>query len=312
MSQFTQWEEPFWTKELARLSQGRFSAQIVPFDRAAIQGVQMLPLLQLGVVPFGTMLMSNMSAQYPQFAAPDLAGLNPDMHHLRVSLSAFRPYLEQSLREDYGIEPLAIYVYPAQVIFCKKTLHRLADLSGRRIRVSSSTQADFVGALGGVAVRIAFAQLAQAFQSGSVDCAITGVGAGNTLKLYTVAKHLYAMPLTWGLAIFGANQAAWEALPSELKALLRTELPQLEHRIWTDAQRATTLGIQCDSDAANCLAWRKNVTVVPMSAQDDQLRQEIFRTSVLPRWLQRCSMDCSALWRTTIGAARGIALPTPP
>lgn len=312
LNQFTQREEPFWTQELARLSQGRFSANIVPFDRAAIPGAQMLELLQLGVVPFGTMLMSNMTAQYPQYAAPDLAGLNPDMNHLRVSLGAFRPHLEKSLREQHGIETLAIYAYPAQVLFCKKPLPRLADLAGRRTRVSSSTQADFVGALGGVAVRTAFAQMAQAMQSDGLDCAITGAASGSSLGLHNLAKHVYAMPLTWGLAVFGANQAAWEALPPELRALLRTELPRLEGHIWSDAEHATALGANCNGGAPGCPAWSKSVTVVPMSAQDERLREEIFRTAVLPRWLQRCSVGCSALWQRTIGAARGIALPAVP
>lgn len=312
LSQFTQWEEPFWTQELPRLSNGRFSADILPFDRAAIQGVQMLPLLELGVVPFGTMLMSNMAAQYPQFAAPDLAGLNPDIHHLRVSVGAFRPYLEKSLREEYGIEPLALYVYPAQVIFCKKPLQSLSDLSGRRTRVSSSTQADFIGALGSVPVRIAFAQMAAALQSGSIDCAITGAASAKTMGLHTLASHLYAIPLTWGVAIFAANRAAWEALPGELRALLRTELPRLEGRMWNAAERATALGVQCNNTAPECLSWHKKVTVVPVSAQDERLRDEIFRTAVLPRWLQRCRVGCSDLWQSTIGAARAIALPLAP
>jgi TRAP-type C4-dicarboxylate transport system substrate-binding protein len=97
LTQFTRWEEPFWSKELARLSGGRFSADIVAFDRAGIPGPEMLRLLQMGVVLFGTTLMSSLSAKYPQYTAPDLAGLNPDMASLKTSVAAFRPYLEKTL-----------------------------------------------------------------------------------------------------------------------------------------------------------------------------------------------------------------------
>lgn len=147
INQYTRQEEPFWSKELLRLSGGRFDAEIVPFDRAGVPGTEMLRLLQLGVVPFGTTLMSSFTAQYPEYTAPDLAGLNPDIATLKSTLAAFRPYLEKRLREQHGVEPLAVYVYPAQVVFCKKPLRGLADLAGRRTRVSSSTQADFVGAM---------------------------------------------------------------------------------------------------------------------------------------------------------------------
>ncbi len=313
VSQFTQLEAPFWTQELPRLSQGRLSAEIVAFDRAGIPGMQMLQLLQLGVVPFGTMLMSQVATQYPQYAAPDLAGLNPDMAHLRSSLSAFRPYLEKSLREEHGIETLAIYIYPAQVLFCKNAFTGLVDLARRRTRVSSSSQADFVSALGGLPVRIGFTQMAEALQMGTLDCAITGAASGNALGLQFLTNYLYTMPLNWGLAIFGANSAAWKALPPELKALLRSQLPRLEGRIWQSAERETAMGVICSSGAPACTdAKRGRMVVVPISAQDARLRDEIFRSTVLPRWLLRCNADCDVLWRNTIGPVRGIALPAAP
>ena len=50
MHQFTRHEEPFWTRELVRLSGGRASAEIVPFDRAGIRGQEMLRLVAMGTV----------------------------------------------------------------------------------------------------------------------------------------------------------------------------------------------------------------------------------------------------------------------
>lgn len=313
ISQYSRLEEPFWAQELARLSGGRYTADIVPFDRASVPEVEMLRLLELGVVPFGTMLMSAMAAQYPQYAAPDLAGLNPDLASLRASVAAFRPYLEKSLRDQHGVEALALYVYPAQVLFCKKPLTGLADLAGRRTRVSSNTQADFVGALGGVPVHTAFARMVGAMQAGTIECAITGASSGNAVGLHTLTGYLYAMPLTWGLAVFGANRAAWDALAPDLQALLRRELPRLEARIWSESERETAQGVVCNSGGAECTSARKGaMAVVPVSAQDERRRDDIFRATVLPRWLQRCSGGCADLWNKTIGAARGIAAPPVP
>ena len=313
LNQFTRWEEPFWSHELLRLSGGKFTADIVPFDRAGVPGIEMMRLLQLGVVPFGTTLMSSLSAQYPQFTAPDLAGLNPDMASLKSTLAAFRPFLEKALRDQHGIEALAIYTYPAQVLFCKKVLSGLGDLAGRRIRVSSVGQADFVGALGGVAVNVALADVVANLHNGNVECAITGAMSGNTLGLHTQTSHLYAMPLTWGLAIFGANRAAWEALPPEMRALLRRELPKLEAAIWDESERDTTDGIACNTGVAACQAGRKGaMTVVPVTPQDERRRQEIFTTTVLPRWLKRCGARCNDIWSQTIGAARHIPISSTP
>ena len=313
LSQYTHWEEPFWTRELPRLSRGRFSAEIVPFDRAGVPGDEMLSFLQRGVVPFGTVLLSALTATAPEYTAPDLAGLNPDMASLKISVAAFRPALEKKLRETHGVELLAMYVYPAQVVFCRKPLTSLSDLSGRRVRVSSAGQADFVEALDAVPVHIAFARIVPGIESGSVDCAITGTMSGNTLGLHAVTTHLYAMPLTWGLALFGANKAAWEALPADLRSLLRQELPRLESAIWAESERDTAQGLACNSGAPGCTVGRKGrMQVVQPSAEDEVRRKEIFQSTVLPRWLRRCGLQCADLWNQTIGAARGLVVPKVP
>ncbi len=313
LSQFTRWEEPFWTQELSRLSAGKFSADIVPFDRAGVPGSEMLHLLQLGVVPFGTTLLSSLPLQFLQYTAPDLAGLNPDIASLKTSVSVFRPYLEKALRDQQGIEMLAIYTYPAQVLFCKKSFAALADLSGRRVRVSSVGQADFLAAVGAVPVTMAFNELVGNLQSGNVECAVTGTMSGNTLGLHAMTSHLYAMPLTWGLAIFAANRAAWEALPPDLRALLRRELPKLEASIWAESERDTAEGMACNTGQSTCKAGRRgNMVQVPVSALDERRRQEIFATTVLPRWLKRCGARCAEIWNQTIGPARNIAVPTSP
>lgn len=313
LSQYVRREEPFWTRELARLSAGRYTAEIVPFDRAGVPGTEMLRLLQLGVVPFGTALMSSFSAQYPEYTAPDLAGLNPDISTLRTTLAAFRPYLEKALREQHGVEPLAIYVYPAQVIFCGKPLRSLADLAGRRVRVSSSTQADFVSALGAEPMLTGFAQILPSFTAGSIECAVTGTMSGNTLGLHTLMSHVHALPVTWGLAVFGANRSAWAALPPDLRELLMRELPKLESAIWAESERETADGMACNRGAPDCQAGRKGrMVVVPTTAQDERRRNDILVSTVLPRWLQRCGARCASVWNTTIGPVRGIPAPKSP
>lgn len=310
LNQYTRNEEPFWTQELPRLSQGRYSAEIAPFDRAGVPGSEMLRLIQLGVVPFGTALLSNVSAQYPEYAAPDLAGLNPDMATLKKTLAAFRPYLESSLRERHGVEVLAVYVYPAQVLFCKRALASLADLQGRRVRVSSATQADFMAALGAVPVLVGFAQILPNMASGNTECAITGTMSGNLLGLHEVTTHVHTLPLSWGLAVFGANLAAWQALPGDLRALLTHELPKLESAIWAESERETAEGLACNRGLPSCRSARKgSMTEVASTRDDERRRKDILVGTVLPRWLQRCNQRCREIWDQTIGQAHGIVAP---
>ncbi len=302
-NQYTRNEEPFWARELARLSDGKFSADIVPFDRAGVPANDMLRLLQLGVIPFGTTLVSALAQAYPQYAGVDLAGLNPDMAALKKNVAAFRPYLETELRQRHHIEMLALYVYPAQVVFCKHRFSGLADLAGRHVRVSSVTQADFVSALGAVPVAAGFGQIMANMGSGNTDCAITGTMSGNTLGLHRLTSHIHSLPLTWGLAVFGANKNAWDALPPELKALLSRELPRLEATIWRESERETAEGLACNTGSTQCKTEaRGSMRQVLTSADDERLRQKMFNSTVLPRWLERCGANCASVWNHTIGA----------
>jgi hypothetical protein len=113
--------------------------------------------------------------------------------------------------------------------------------------------------------------------------------------------------------VFAANQAAWAGLPADLRGLLQRELPQLEARIWDAAERDTLEGIACNSGAASCALSRKGrMVVVNPSAQDQIRSREIFRSVVLPRWLQRCTVDCATIWNQTVGPLQQIELPAPP
>lgn len=289
---------------MARLSGGKYRADIVPFDRAGVPGADMLRLLQLGVMPFGTTLVSALAQTYPAYAAIDLAGLNPDLASLKKTTAAFRPYLEKELRQRHHIQMLALYVYPAQVVFCNRPFTGLADLKGRHIRVSSVTQSDFITALGAVPISTGFGQIMANMASGNTDCAITGTMSGNTLGLQRVTSHIHSLPITWGLAVFAANQNAWDALPPDLKALLSHELPLLEASIWQASERETTEGLACNTGSSSCNTGTKGKMLqVAHSASDEVLRQQVLRNSVLPEWQKRCGAACVQVWNLTIGAS---------
>lgn len=312
LNQYTRHELPFWTRELPRLSGGRVSADIVPFDQAGLSGNEMLRLMQVGAVPFGTALLPLVATQDPELGAPDLAGLNPDMATLRKHLAAFRPYLERRLRERWGIEALAIYVYPAQVTFCNKPFASLADLVGRRIRSSNAAQSDLVEALGAVPVQTAFADIVPKLRSGDIECAITGTMSGNTIGLYQVTTHVHTMAANWGLAVFGANMATWNALAPDLRTLLRRETARLEEAVWSDADHETGEGLACNSGSDACVSGTKgHMVLVGETVADVRRWHDIVVSTVLPRWVQRCGPHCAAVWNDTLGPVTGIRAQAP-
>ena len=308
LNQYTRHEEPFWNSELARLSGGRFVANVVPQDRAGIRGAELLGLVQNGAVAIGTVLV-NLSTNVPELTSIDLAGMNPDLGALRRAVGALRPQVTRLLRQRLGVEALAIFVYPAQVIYCNKEFVGLRALKGRRIRTSSATISDFLEGLGAVPVPTTFSEIVGNAQAGNIDCAVTGTMSGNTIGLHDHMTHMHSMAITWGLSVVVANGAVWQSLPPELLVLLAKELPRLEERIWAEVERETGMGVLCNTGASDCVGGRRGkMKLVATTPDDDIFRREIFAGTVLPRWVKRCGPGCDTAWSGALAAALGVAV----
>jgi TRAP-type C4-dicarboxylate transport system substrate-binding protein len=106
VSQYQNFERPFWTQQIPQLTNGRVQAEIHPFDRSGLPGQEMLQLMRLGVVSFGTALLAQVSGDEPELNAVDLPILNPDIASLRKTVTLYREHLRQLLQQRYGIELL--------------------------------------------------------------------------------------------------------------------------------------------------------------------------------------------------------------
>jgi TRAP-type C4-dicarboxylate transport system substrate-binding protein len=307
VAQYTEHEEPFWRDGIARASGGRIAASIRPFDRSGIRGQELVRYLELGVVSFGNVILSFAAESEPELGAVDLPALNPDLAALRRTVDAFRPHATRLLQERLGLELLAVYVYPAQVLFCNRPFSGLDDLAGRRIRTSGVAQSEFVQALGAAPVILPFAEVTAAVSSGVVDCAVTGSLSGNEIGLSRVTTHVHAMALSWGVTLFLAHGATWAGLPGDARDLLAREISALERRIWDAAADDTARGFACNTGAASCVRGRRDgMTLVPIGARDERARARLLVEVVLPQWISRCGSDCIEVWNAHLAAVTGV------
>jgi TRAP-type C4-dicarboxylate transport system substrate-binding protein len=310
-SQYIEHEEPFWTKHLAEASQGRVTAEVSPFDGLGIHGSEVTQLMRLGVIGFGTTSLSLIAGDDPEAAAVDLVGMNPDIHSLRENVEAYRGTLTAILEERYGIELLAVFTYPAQVIFCNKPIGALRDLKGLKVRTASAVHSDFVETLGAIGVTLPYAATADALRKHVVDCAITGTMSGYRSKLYEITTHIHAMTLSWGPNVFLANGTVWKHLDPRLQAFLKAQLKGLEDEIWAAAERETDEGIACNTGRGACRAGTPgHMNYVAMQAEDIALAQSVLSNVILPRWAERCGVECARGWNATIGRNVGLKAPS--
>ena len=128
------------------------------------------------------------------------------------------------------------------------------------MRTSGPAQADLIEALGGKAVTTGFNDIVPYLKRDEIDCAVTGTMSGNIIGLPDITTHIHPMAISWGLSMFAANGAAWNALPADLRALLKRELPRVEREIWDESERETADGIACNIGAPACKARQAAAT----------------------------------------------------
>lgn len=309
ISQYQRLELPFWSRRISELSGGRIEAVVNPFDRAGLRGQDMLNLMRLGVVPFGTSILAMSAQEEPELDGIDLPLLAPDIQSLRRSVASMRSHVETLLAERYKLKVLGVYSYPAQVLFCAKPFAGLADLAGRRVRTATLNQAELLEGLGAAPVIIPFAEMVPSVRAGVVDCAVTGTLSGNEIGLDEVTTHLHPMALSWGVAVFAVNLDVWRSIPTDLQEVISRGVAELEADIWASAERDTGMGIACNVGRADCAGGRRGrMTLVKSGEQDEEVRLRLLREVVLPRWVDRCGPACVELWNGRQASWSGIRL----
>ncbi len=307
LSPYNDYEKPFWTKTIPELSKGRVTADIKGFNEMGLKGPELLRLMSQGVIEFGTATLSYFATDNPINEAVDLAGLAPDAKTAREIVDTFEPVYAKHYGQGSNIKLLGISTYPAQVLFCNAEIKGLADIKGKKVRISSRTQADFVEALGGASVTMAFGEVVPALQNKVVDCAITGTLSGYSAKWYEVSTHLVALPVNWNPQIHAVNQKAWDKLDPKVRTLIDTNIDKMVDDIWDAAAKQTQEGYDCNTGAAACPHPVKGkMVLVQTSDADRQLLKKVLQESVVPKWAARCSASCVQSFNDTIGKKLGI------
>jgi TRAP-type C4-dicarboxylate transport system substrate-binding protein len=306
VAQYEQLEAPFWRDRLPALTNGALRAEIAPFDRSGLRAQEMVRLIRLGVVPFGTFLAGVSAADDPVLGVLEMPLAYPSAAALRQVAERLRPELSAHLRERHGIELLAIYAYPAQVAWCRDAFTGLDDLRGRRVRVAAVGQLELFAALGAAPVLLPFAETTAAVRSGSVACAVTGTLSGYQIGLAQATRFVSSVPITWGVSFFAANARAWGALEPALQRAIRGGLAEVEAAVWNAADTETANGLACATGRGSCPAGAPaNLSLVPGDFANERARRALTE-ALLPAWFDRCGDPCRTLW----SEAR-VAMPEP-
>lgn len=303
LSQYKNFEQPFWTKDITAKSNGAVTADIQAFNEMGLKGHEIGRLMKQGVIDFGSTVIGYLAGDDPKNEAMDLAGLSPNMATARKVSDAYRPVMEKLFKDKYNVKLLGIWPLGAQVFYCKSPINSLADLKGKKVRTGNRTLAEFVQAFGGTGVTLAFGEVPQAMQTGVVDCAITGTLSGYSAKWYEVSNYLYVLPVGWSHVTHGVSYSTWNKLDPKVRAFIESEIKTLEDRIWRASAEEIGMGIACNTGNGKCLAGEPaKMKLVEVSDADRVALSKALDEVVLKKWSERCGKACGEEFNKTIGS----------
>ena len=149
------------------------------------------------------------------------------------------------------------------------------------MRTPGGSQNDFIQAIGGQPVAIGFPEVYSALERGVVDCAVTGTATGNGARWYEVTKHLYTLPVQWGVAAYGVNLAWWNKLDAPVRDFLQKIMTEVQEKQWA-------LGLELTEDGIACNAG-------------------LTRRAEMPEWLLACRHRQRSSYSAQADHRRGIA-----
>jgi TRAP-type C4-dicarboxylate transport system substrate-binding protein len=287
-------EKPFWTEDLPKASGGALKGNARAQTELNLRGTEILRLLKQGVFDFAAALPIYVDEGSAVIEASDIAGVARDFKSARAVVDAWLPEMQKVMRDKHGASILATFVFPEQVIWCRGDVKSAAELKGKKVRVQGTSQGDFITALGGIPVTIAFAEVLPALEKGVVDCGITGTMAGYKAKWPEVTQSLIWLPVNYTIGFWAVNNAT-----AQFKAL--------EDRAWTVIAAESDEGVHCATGTGACTQGPVGkLALVKPSPADVAAREKALNEVVLPNWAKRCGTECATAWNNLVGKTYGL------
>lgn len=171
-----------------------------------------------------------------------------------------------------GVTALGYYVYPPQVFWFRGNVASLADIKGRKVRITSAEQGAMVKSFGGTPVQITSAEVPAALERGVVDGILTASSGGVT-AWKELLKSSYVLGINYHVSYVIANTSRLNKLPAAQQAKIREAARRGLDDMTTELQRE-------DGDLRKKFAAEGIATTYPKAdetAQAERMSREVWQ-----------------------------------
>ncbi len=300
-------EQPLWATDLPAASGGNIAGNIKSITELNLKGTELLRLLKQGVFDVAAALPIYVEDGGAVIEASDIAGVAKDFKMGRDIAVAWMPEMQTVMKERHNALILATFPFPEQAFYCRGDIKSIDDLKGKKVRVQGTSQGDFVTAIGGSGVTIAFGEVVPALEKGVVDCGITGTMPAYKAKWTEVTNTLFRLPVGYTIGTWVMNLNVWSKLSNDTQAFIAKQMKAHEDKAWKTIQEETEEGVACTTGTGPCSVGPPGkLKLVKPSESDLKAREKALNDVVLARWAKRCGDACAAKWNDLVGKAYGL------
>ncbi|MGB9367279.1 MAG: TRAP transporter substrate-binding protein DctP [Xanthobacteraceae bacterium] len=308
-SQYTRVDGPLLGEDLPRRSGGRISVTLFAGFELYSRLSDHLEGLGRGQHQLGSFILSAMGYSAPLFDLAGIPGLVTSYEMSRkVGAAVIEEFNGELARSNLRI--LAAFPLAPQVLFCREPVGSLASLKGRRVRAIGPMQ-ELIQAIGALAIVVPIPEAYYALERGILDCAVADLTLGNMVRWHEVTRHLYMLPVHWGVAVYAVNLAWWNKLDPAVRDFLQTVVNEAQEKQRTLGLEVIADSIACntgDSDACKLghLADKNPMTLTRPTEADREALRSVLTGTVLPAWVKRCGDKCGETYNRVVAPITGV------
>lgn len=300
-------EQPFWTEDLPKATGGKLKGNIKSITEVNLKGTEVLRLLKQGVFDVAAALPIYVEDGGAIIEASDIAGVARNFKMGRDVMNAWLPEMQKVMQQRQSALILGSFPFPEQVFYCKGDIKSIADLKGKKVRVQGTSQSDFVTAIGGTGVTIAFGEVVPALEKGVADCGITGTMPGYKAKWTEVVDTMFRLPVGYTVGMWVINLNVWNKLSKPTQEAIQAQMKILEDKSWKVIEAETEEGVACNTGTGPCSVGPPGkLKLVLPSEEDVKVRDKALNEVVLARWAKRCGAECATKWNELVGKTYGL------
>jgi len=297
--------EQLWSwavTEIESRSKGRVKLEVVSLPELGLSGFELVRVMQAGLVDIGDVMPTYVAGDIPVIEGADLLGIFGDYDASVKGHRAWETVLREKYSDRLGAVVLGSWPWAQQLLFANRPVTSLADVKGMKIRVFSPAMAQFVRALGGEPVSLAYAEVYTALERKTVDGAITCSRCGWDTKMYEVTKHLVDLHMGTAVSsLFVVSKKSWDKLPPDIRQILSQVGSEFTERGWRLSREWATEGIEKNT--------RQGGMTYVMIPKDRAPVFKLVQENVATSWAKRAGPQAKEDWNRVLAPIAGFRIP---